>query len=43
MGPNAAFIAFDKRLYYGVFESDADTFILAADGKGYVIEFEKPR
>lgn len=43
MGPNAAFIAFDKRLYYGIFESDADRFILAPSGKGYVIELEEPR
>ena len=43
MGPHAAFIAFDKRLYYGVFETDADTFILAPKGKGYIIEFEKPQ
>lgn len=43
MGPHAAFIHFDKSLYYGVFESDADSFILAPAGKGYIMEFEKPR
>lgn len=43
MGPHAAFIRFEKGLYYGVFESDADTFILAPAGKGYIVEFEKPR
>ena len=42
-GPPAAFIAFDKQLYYAVFESDADTFILAPAGRGYIMEFEKPR
>jgi hypothetical protein len=43
MGPPAAFIAFDKKLYYGVFESDADTFLLSPAGRGYIMEFEKPR
>lgn len=42
MGPPAAFINFDGTLYYGVFESDADTFILAPAGKGYIIEYPKP-
>jgi hypothetical protein len=48
MGPSAAFINIStekkkKILYYGIFESDADTFLLAPAGKGYIIEFEKPR
>ena len=42
IGPPAAFIRFDKKLYYAVFESDADTFILSPAGKGYIMEFEKP-
>jgi hypothetical protein len=42
MGPEAAFINFDKKLYYGVFESDADTFMLTPAGRGYILEFEKP-
>jgi hypothetical protein len=43
MGPHAAFIAFNKRLYYGVFESDADTFILAPAGRSYIMEFEESK
>ncbi|CAN5271350.1 hypothetical protein BH20ACI2_BH20ACI2_16360 [soil metagenome] len=43
MGPHAAFIRFDKKLYYGIFETDSDTFILAPAGRGYIMEFEKPR
>ncbi len=48
MGPNAAFINVStergkKKLYYGVFETDSDTFSLAPAGRGYIIEFEKPR
>ena len=42
MGPHAAFIRFDKKLYYGIFETDSDTFILAPAGLGYIMEFEKP-
>jgi len=42
MGPHAAFIRFDKQLYYGIFETDSDTFILAPAGRGYIMEFEKP-
>lgn len=42
MGPHAAFIRFEKQLYYAVFESDADTFLLAPAGKSYIVEFEKP-
>ena len=29
------------RLYFGVFRSDADTFILAPAGRGYIMEFDK--
>lgn len=36
MGPDAAFITFDKKLYYGVFETDSDTFVLSPAGRGYV-------
>ncbi|MBS1769347.1 MAG: hypothetical protein JSS77_06770 [Acidobacteria bacterium] len=43
MGPHAAFIRFEKKLYYGIFETDSDTFILAPAGRGYIMEFEKPR
>lgn len=43
MGPHAAFIRFDKQLYYGIFETDSDTFILMPAGRGYIMEFEKPR
>lgn len=43
MGPPAAFIAFDKKLYYGIFETDADTFLLSPAGRGYIVEFEKPK
>jgi len=48
MGPNAAFIAIEtkknrKTLYYGIFETDSDTFLMVPAGKGYIIEFEKPR
>ncbi len=35
MGPHAAFIAFDKKLYYSVFETDSDTFKLSPAGRGY--------
>src|SRR5687768_16806472 len=41
-GPNAAFInlttARRKRLYYGVFETDSDTFTLVPSGRGYVVK-----
>lgn len=44
MGPAAAFIDYYQRsFFYGVFESDAYTFGLAPAGKGYIMEFEKPR
>ena len=43
MGPHAAFIRFDKKLYYGIFETDSDNFMLTPAGRGYVMEFEKPR
>jgi hypothetical protein len=47
MGPTAAFIRYEKgrkaRLYYAVFESDADTFTIRHTSKGYVAEAEKPR
>lgn len=47
MGPHAAFINTAKEkgkvtLYYGIFETDSDTFLLAPAGVGYIIEFEKP-
>lgn len=29
------------KLYFGVYESDADTFILAPAGKGYIVEYDK--
>ncbi len=29
-----------KRLYFGVFESDADTFTMTPVGKGYIIEYD---
>lgn len=29
------------KLYFGVYESDADTFALAPAGKGYIMEFDK--
>jgi hypothetical protein len=32
-----------KTLYFGVYGSDADTFGLAPAGKGYIMEFDKPR
>lgn len=31
-----------RKLYFAVYESDADTFILAPAGSGYIMEFEKP-
>lgn len=40
-GPAEAFINFEKDLYYGVFETDAETFILKPAGRGYILEFEK--
>ena len=43
MGPHAAFVHFDKTLYYGIFESDADTFFLVPKGKGYIAQYEDPR
>ena len=47
MGPNAAFINLETRrrkkvLYYGIFESDADTFSLSPAGRGYAISSERP-
>jgi hypothetical protein len=30
------------RLYFGVFESDADTFTMTPVGKGYIIEYDDP-
>lgn len=47
-GPNAAFINYEiekgkKILYYGIFETDSDTFIMRPAGKGYIIDFpEQP-
>lgn len=32
-----------RQLYFAVSESDADTFMLTPAGKGYIMEFEKPR
>lgn len=29
------------KLYFGVYESDSDTFILAPAGKGYIVEHDK--
>ncbi|HQX55170.1 MAG TPA: hypothetical protein PLP07_04535 [Pyrinomonadaceae bacterium] len=29
------------KLYFGVYESDADTFILASAGSGYIVEYDK--
>ena len=41
-GPLAAFInvtrARTKRLYYGIFETDSDTFRLVPSGRGYVVK-----
>ncbi len=31
----------DKQLYFGVFETDADTMIFTPVGKGYIIEYPK--
>jgi len=40
-GPDAAFIAFSTRkLYYGIYETDSDTFILAPSRRGYTMKFE---
>jgi hypothetical protein len=39
-GPAAAFIKFDKKLGYGVFETD-DTFMLRPAGRGYAVEFAR--
>ena len=42
-GPNAGFIHFDKkakRLYYGVYETDSDTFSLLPRGAGYRVRNE---
>ena len=42
-GPRAAFIHFDKeakRLYYGVYETDSDTFSLSPRGSGYRVKNE---
>lgn len=42
-GPRAAFIHFDKkagRLFYGVFETDSDTFSLTPRGSGYRVKNE---
>ena len=41
-GPLAAFInvtrARTKRLYYGIFETDSDTFRLVPSGRGYIVK-----
>ena len=39
-GPPASFIMFDKKLYYGIFETDSDTFSLVPTRRGYAIQFE---
>ncbi len=39
-GPPAAFIAFKRNLYYGIYETDSDTFMLAPSARGYIM---KPR
>jgi hypothetical protein len=43
-GPKAAFLNLTtgrrKRLYYGIFETDSDTFTLTPAGRGYVVKFE---
>lgn len=45
IGPNAAFIGTQtvrrkKVLYYGVFETDSDTFTLVPKGTGYSVKFD---
>lgn len=40
-GPPAAFISFEKKLHYGIFETDSDDFFLAPAGRGYIMEFPK--
>lgn len=37
--PLTCFLNFDEKLYFGVFESDADTMIFTSAGKGYIVEF----
>ena len=42
-GPRASFIHFDKsgrRLYFGIFETDSDTFSLMPRGSGYRVKSE---